>query len=60
MILPSACRWWSCNEIHVVLFLQFNIRRISFDEGHAVETLEEAKAALWKLINKGKVPYLQK
>lgn len=36
--------------------LQFNIQRVSFDGGHAVETLDEAKAALWKLIRKGRVP----
>lgn len=47
-------------DIRVRQGAQFNIQRISFDEGHAVETLEEAKAALWKLINKGKVPYMQK
>lgn len=35
--------------------MQFNIQRISFDEGQSVETLEEAKAALQKLIHKGKV-----
>ncbi|KNA17672.1 hypothetical protein SOVF_077620, partial [Spinacia oleracea] len=29
---------------------QFNIQRISFEEGHAVETLEEAKSALQQLI----------
>lgn len=40
--------------------MQFNIQRISFEEGHSVETLEEAKAALWKLINKGRVYNLQK
>ncbi|XP_062157361.1 uncharacterized protein LOC133864932 isoform X2 [Alnus glutinosa] len=34
-------------------------QRISF-EGHAVETLEEAKEALWKLINRGRVCNLQK
>ncbi|KAL6312506.1 hypothetical protein AAG906_001831 [Vitis piasezkii] len=38
----------------------FNIQRIPFEEGHAVETLEEAKAALWKLINQGRVYNMQK
>ncbi|KAK3035549.1 hypothetical protein RJ639_034754 [Escallonia herrerae] len=38
----------------------FNIQRLSFDEGYAVETLEEAKSALWKLINRGRVCNLQK
>lgn len=47
-------------DIRVRQGAQFNIQRISFDEGHAVETLEEAKAALWKLINKGRVCNLQK
>jgi hypothetical protein len=35
------------------IYFQLNIRRISFEEGHVVETLEEAKEALWKLINRG-------
>lgn len=39
--------------------VQFNIQRISFDEGQSVETLEEAKAALQKLIHKGKVYNVQ-
>ncbi|KAL3825016.1 hypothetical protein ACJIZ3_021045 [Penstemon smallii] len=39
---------------------QFNIQRISFEEGYTVETLEEAKAALWKLINNGRLHNLQK
>ncbi|KAK2965487.1 hypothetical protein RJ640_008281 [Escallonia rubra] len=38
----------------------FNIQRLSFDAGYAVETLEEAKSALWKLINRGRVCNLQK
>lgn len=41
--------------IYFALSLQFNIQRLSFEEGHTVETLEEAKAALWKLIKKGPV-----
>ncbi|XP_043713991.1 uncharacterized protein LOC122662427 [Telopea speciosissima] len=40
-------------DIRVRQGAQFNIQRISFEEGHAVETLEEAKAALHKLISKG-------
>ncbi|XP_011033048.1 PREDICTED: uncharacterized protein LOC105131665 isoform X3 [Populus euphratica] len=47
-------------DIRVRQGAQFNIQRLSFEDGHAVETLEEAKAALWKLINKGQVPGLQK
>jgi hypothetical protein len=33
--------------------LQFNIQRLSFEVEHAVETLEEAKRALQKIIKKG-------
>ncbi|KAG9449218.1 hypothetical protein H6P81_009183 [Aristolochia fimbriata] len=40
-------------DIRVRQGAQFNVQRLSFDVGHAVETLEEAKAALHKLINKG-------
>ncbi|XP_024018470.1 uncharacterized protein LOC21393761 [Morus notabilis] len=47
-------------DIRVRQGAQFNIQRISFDDGHAVETLEEAKDALWMLINKGRVYNLQK
>ncbi|KAI4355899.1 hypothetical protein L6164_004628 [Bauhinia variegata] len=47
-------------DIRVRQGAQFNIQRIPFDEGQGVETLEEAKAALWKLIRKGKVYNLQK
>ncbi|OWM69504.1 hypothetical protein CDL15_Pgr013965 [Punica granatum] len=43
-------------DVRVRQGAQFNIQRVSFDEGHAVESLEEAKAALWKLVNQGKVP----
>ncbi|KAJ4897731.1 Pyridoxamine 5'-phosphate oxidase family protein [Raphanus sativus] len=39
---------------------QFNIQRLAFEEGHGVETLEEAKAALWKVIEKVKLNYLPK
>ncbi|KAF3432544.1 hypothetical protein FNV43_RR27284 [Rhamnella rubrinervis] len=35
-------------DIRVRQGAQFNIQRISFEDGHSVETLEEAKAALWK------------
>lgn len=37
-------------DIRVREGAQFNVQRLSFDVGHAVETLEEAKAALEKLI----------
>ncbi|XP_019429794.1 PREDICTED: uncharacterized protein LOC109337303 [Lupinus angustifolius] len=47
-------------DVRVRQGAQFNIQRISFDEGHSVETLEEAKDALWKVIEKGKVHNLQK
>ncbi|XP_023549204.1 uncharacterized protein LOC111807632 [Cucurbita pepo subsp. pepo] len=42
-------------DIRVRQGAQFNVQRISFEGGHAVETLEEAKVALRKLINKGGV-----
>lgn len=32
--------------------MQFNVQRIPFEVGHAVETLEEAKAALQKLLDR--------
>ncbi|KAF9675103.1 hypothetical protein SADUNF_Sadunf10G0196600 [Salix dunnii] len=47
-------------DIRVRQGAQFNIQRLSFEDGHAVETLEEAKAAIWKLIDKGQVHSLQK
>ncbi|XP_010545611.1 PREDICTED: uncharacterized protein LOC104817922 [Tarenaya hassleriana] len=48
-------------DIRVRQGAQFNIQRLSFDEGHEVETLEEAKTALWKVVKKGKVVHnLQK
>lgn len=47
-------------DIRVRQGAQFNVQRISFEEGHSVETLEEAKAALWKLINGGRLHNLQK
>lgn len=40
-------------DIRVRQGAQFNIQRLSFEVGHGVETLEEAKAALQKLISKG-------
>ncbi|KAF6155633.1 hypothetical protein GIB67_034728 [Kingdonia uniflora] len=39
-------------DIRVRQGAQFNIQRISFEVGNPVETLEEAKASLQKLINK--------
>ncbi|KAK9099773.1 hypothetical protein Scep_023203 [Stephania cephalantha] len=39
-------------DIRVRQGAQFNIQRLAFDLGHAVETLEEAKAALQKLLSK--------
>ncbi|KAK3219119.1 hypothetical protein Dsin_013089 [Dipteronia sinensis] len=42
-------------DIRVRQGAQFNIQRLSFDDKLGVETLEEAKAALWKVINKGQV-----
>lgn len=47
-------------DIRVRQGAQFNIQRIPFEDGHAVETLEEAKAELWQLINRGRVHNLQK
>ncbi|KAI3455731.1 hypothetical protein Pfo_012394 [Paulownia fortunei] len=47
-------------DIRVRQGAQFNVQRISFEEGHSVETLEEAKKALWKLLDRGRVPNLQK
>ncbi|KAI4382028.1 hypothetical protein MLD38_008040 [Melastoma candidum] len=46
-------------DIRVRQGAQFNIQRISFEEGNAVETLEEAKAALWKLIDKRRIHNMQ-
>ncbi|XP_042021481.1 uncharacterized protein LOC121768935 [Salvia splendens] len=39
---------------------QFNVQRISFEDGQGVETLEEAKRALWRLMNGGRMHNLQK
>ncbi|VFQ92527.1 unnamed protein product [Cuscuta campestris] len=47
-------------DIRVRQGAQFNMQRISFEEGHSVETLEEAKSALWKLINRGKLHNLHR
>ncbi|XP_017978030.1 PREDICTED: uncharacterized protein LOC18595622 isoform X1 [Theobroma cacao] len=47
-------------DIRVRQGAQFNIQRLSFEEGQAVETLEEAKAALWKVIKKGQVQNLKR
>ncbi|KAL2516141.1 Pyridoxamine 5'-phosphate oxidase family protein [Forsythia ovata] len=47
-------------DIRVRQGAQFNIQRISFEEGHSIETLEEAKAALWKLIDRGRLYNFQK
>lgn len=47
-------------DVRVRLGAQFNMQRLSFEEGHAVETLEEAKAALRKLIDNGRVYNLPK
>ncbi|XP_074268064.1 uncharacterized protein LOC141591583 isoform X1 [Silene latifolia] len=43
-------------DVRVRQGAQFNIQRISFEEGRVVETLEEAKAALQQLISNGR-PY---
>ena len=37
-----------------VTLVQFNIQRLAFEESLGVETLEEAKSALRKVIEKGK------
>ncbi|CAN7117841.1 unnamed protein product [Brassica rapa subsp. narinosa] len=47
-------------DVRVRQGAQFNIQRLAFEEGHGVETLEEAKAALWKVIEKVKLNYLPK
>ncbi|GFP79230.1 hypothetical protein PHJA_000066500 [Phtheirospermum japonicum] len=47
-------------DIRVRQGAQFNVQRISFEEGHGVETVDEAKKALWKLIHKGRLPNVQK
>ncbi|KAL5699582.1 hypothetical protein ACHQM5_030463 [Ranunculus cassubicifolius] len=45
-------------DIRVREGAQFNVQRLSFDTGHAVETLEEAKSALEKLISNDTGPKL--
>ncbi|TYJ46005.1 hypothetical protein E1A91_A02G093800v1 [Gossypium mustelinum] len=40
-------------DIRVRQGAQFNVQRLSFEEGQGVETLEETKVALWKVIKKG-------
>lgn len=40
-------------DVRVRQGAQFNVQRLPFEEGHAVETLEEAKIALQKIIDKG-------
>ncbi|KAI3802803.1 hypothetical protein L1987_30946 [Smallanthus sonchifolius] len=40
-------------DVRVRQGAQFNIQRLAFEEGHGVETLEEAKTALWNLIRRG-------
>ncbi|KAL7100415.1 hypothetical protein ACP275_09G144200 [Erythranthe tilingii] len=47
-------------DIRVRQGAQFNVQRISFEDGHSVETLEEAKKALWRVLDKGRIPNLQK
>ncbi|KAI4331150.1 hypothetical protein MLD38_029365 [Melastoma candidum] len=46
-------------DIRVRQGAQFSIQRTSFEEGNPVETLEQAKAALCKLIDKGVVHNMQ-
>ncbi|KAL0441267.1 UNVERIFIED_CONTAM: hypothetical protein Sradi_0065600 [Sesamum radiatum] len=41
-------------DIRVRQGAQFNVQRISFEEGLSVETVEEAKKALWKLLDRGR------
>ncbi|VVA98912.1 unnamed protein product [Arabis nemorensis] len=47
-------------DVRVRQGAQFSIQRLAFEEGHGVETLEEAKSALWKVIEKVKLNYIQK
>ncbi|XP_010500733.1 PREDICTED: uncharacterized protein LOC104778065 [Camelina sativa] len=47
-------------DIRVRQGAQFNIQRLAFEVSVGVETLEEAKSALWKVIEKGKLHNLQK
>ncbi|XP_024972866.1 uncharacterized protein LOC112511469 isoform X1 [Cynara cardunculus var. scolymus] len=41
-------------DVRVRQGAQFNIQRLAFEEGHGVETLEEAKTALWNFIHRGR------
>uniref|UniRef100_A0A803KQP7 CREG-like beta-barrel domain-containing protein n=1 Tax=Chenopodium quinoa TaxID=63459 RepID=A0A803KQP7_CHEQI len=47
-------------DVRVRQGAQFNIQRISFEDGKVVETLEEAKSALQQLINNGQLYNIQK
>uniref|UniRef100_A0A803M9S5 CREG-like beta-barrel domain-containing protein n=1 Tax=Chenopodium quinoa TaxID=63459 RepID=A0A803M9S5_CHEQI len=47
-------------DVRVRQGAQFNIQRISFQDGKVVETLEEAKSALQHLINNGQLYNIQK
>lgn len=56
---PSLYKKWLILSICVCV--QLNIQRLSFEEGHAVETLEEAKAALSKLLDRrGRIYHFHK
>lgn len=46
-------------DVRVRQGAQFNIQRVTFEDGHTVETLEEAKTALRKVVKKGKVHNMQ-
>ncbi|KAG2243116.1 hypothetical protein Bca52824_095049 [Brassica carinata] len=46
-------------DVRVRQGAQFNIQRLAFEEGHGVETLEEAKAALWKVMEKVKLLFAE-
>lgn len=59
MILQQKL-WLNYFCVSNLLFVQFNIQRLAFEESNGVETLEEAKSALWKVIEKGKLLNFQK
>lgn len=40
--------------LHFIFVVQFNVQRISFEEG-LVDTLEEAKQALGRLLDRGRI-----
>lgn len=44
----------------IYVVLQFNVQRISFEEGLNVETVEEAKKALRKLLDRGRITNFKK